>query len=89
MERSTYFTELSRRLREQGIESFFTDDRRLKVKLHGELVLYVSPSSEVFLLPAWSRDEEAIALYHQTAETAEMVSEYVDFPGLDLRVQSN
>lgn len=78
MEPSTYFTELSRRLREQGIESFSTDGRQLKVRLHGEPVLFVSPNNEVFLLPAGSQNAETSALYHQTAETAEMVSEYVE-----------
>ena len=67
-----------RRLREQGIESFSTDSRRLKVQLHGKPVLFVSPNSEVFLLPAGSQNAEASALYHRVAETAEMVSEYVE-----------
>ena len=78
MEQSTYFTELTRRLREQGIESFSTDSRRLKVQLHGKPVLFVSPNSEVFLLPAGSQNAEASALYHRVSETAEMVSEYVE-----------
>ena len=78
MEQSTYFTELTRRLREQGFESFSTDSRRLKVQLHGKPVLFVSPNSEVFLLPAGSQNAEASALYHRVAETAEMVSEYVE-----------
>ena len=78
MKQNPYFTELSRRLGEQGIESFSAEDRRLKVRLHGEPVLFVSPDREVFLLPAGNRNEEARALYHQVAETAELVSEYVE-----------
>ena len=78
MKQNPYFTELSRRLGEQGIESFSAEGRRLKVRLRGEPVLFVSSDREVFLLPAGSRNEEVRALYHQVAETAEMVSEYVD-----------
>ena len=50
MKQIPYFTELSRRLGEQGIEAFSTEGRRLKVRLHGEPVLFVSPDSEVFFL---------------------------------------
>ena len=50
MKQNPYFTELSRRLGEQGIEAFSTEGRRLKVRLHGEPVLFVSPDSEVFFL---------------------------------------
>lgn len=59
MKQNPYFTELSRRLGEQGLESFSPKGRRLKDRLHGEPVLFVSPDSEVFLLPAGSRNEEA------------------------------
>ena len=50
MKQNPYFTELSRRLGEQGIEAFSTEGRRLKVRHHGEPVLFVSPDSEVFFL---------------------------------------
>ncbi len=78
MEQSTYFTELTRRLRELGIESFSTDSHRLKVRLHGKPVLFVSPDSEVFLLPAGSQNAEASALYHQVAVIADEVYGYVE-----------
>ena len=78
MKQNPYSTELSRRLGEQGIEAFSTEGQRLKVRLHGEPVLFVSPDSEVFFLTAGNRNEESRALYHQVAETAEMVSEYME-----------
>ena len=54
-----YFKELSRRLREDQIESAVAGGGRLEVSLGGQPVLYVSPNSEVLLLPAGSGSEEA------------------------------
>ena len=73
-----YFLGLSRRLREEGIESSAIEDKRLEVSLHGQPVLYVSPASDVFLLPAGSQNEEASELYHQVAVVADEVYEYVE-----------
>lgn len=62
---SKFFEELSRCLREGGIESSNIEDKRLEVFLHGQPVLFVSPGHDVFLLPAGSRNEEASDLYHR------------------------
>ena len=73
-----YFTELSRRLRAEEIESATAGGDRLEVSLRGQPVLYVSPNSEVFLLPAGSGSEEANDLYHRVAATVDEVYEYVE-----------
>lgn len=76
--REKYFLELSRRLQERGIESSVIADKRLEVFLHSQPVLYVSPASDVFLLPAGSQNEEASELYHQVAMDADEVYSYVE-----------
>lgn len=73
-----YFKELARRLREEQIGSAMAGGDRLEVSLRGQPVLYVSPNSEVFLLPAGSGSEEANDLYHRVAATADGVYEYVE-----------
>ena len=73
-----YFSELSRRLREEGIETSLANKQKLYVLLHGQPVLFVSPASDVFLLPAGSKNEEASELYHQVAAVADEVYEYVE-----------
>lgn len=75
---SKFFEELSRCLREGGIESSNIEDKRLEVFLHGQPVLFVSPGHDVFLLPAGSRNEEASDLYHRVAGMADEVYEYVE-----------
>ena len=50
----------------------------MEVILHDQPVLYVSPGNDVFLLPAGSNNEEAYELYHQVAEVADKVYEYVE-----------
>lgn len=76
--RTKFFAELSRRLREDQIESAVAGSDRLEVSLGGQPVLYVSPNSEVFLLPAGSGSEEASDLYHRVAAIADEVHEYVE-----------
>ena len=76
--KNKYLTELSRRLSMEGIQSAIKEDRRLEVSLHGQPVLYVSPASDVFLLPEGSKNEEASELYHQVAVTADEVYGYVE-----------
>ena len=66
-----FFTELSRRLAERGIESVSKEGAKLEIILHAQPVLYVSPGNDVFLLPAGSNNEEAHELYHQVAEVAD------------------
>lgn len=73
-----YFTELSRRLRAEEIESATAGGDRLEVSLRGQPVLYVSPNSEIFFLPAGSGSEEANDLYHRVAATVDEVYEYVE-----------
>ena len=76
--RKMYFPELSRCLQEKGIETSLANTQKLYVLLHDQPVLYVSPASDVFLLPAGSQNEEASELYHQVAVTADEVYEYVE-----------
>ena len=73
-----FFTELSRRLAERGIESVSKEGAQLEIILHAQPVLYASPGNALFLLPAGSNNEEAYELYHQVAEVADKVYEYVD-----------
>ena len=73
--KNKYLTEVSRRLSEDGIQSSIREDRRLDIFLHDRPVLYVSPASDVFLLPDGSQNEEASELYHQVAVTADEVYE--------------
>ena len=76
--RKMYFSELSRRLREKGIETSLADTQKLDVLLRGRPILFVSSSSDIFLLPAGSQNEEASDLYHQVAVVADEVYEYVE-----------
>ena len=76
--KNKYLTELSRRLSVDGIQSAIKEDRRLDVFLHDRPVLYVSPASDVFLLPAGSQNEEASELYHQVAMATDEVYSYVE-----------
>ena len=73
-----FFEELSRRLREGGVESSNVEDRRLEIFLHGQPVLFVSPGNDVFLFPAGSNNPEASELYHQVAMAADEVYGYVE-----------
>ena len=72
------FMELSRCLEKEEIKSVNQEDKRLEVFLHSQPVLYVSPASDVFLLPAGSQNEEASELYHQVAMAADEVYSYVE-----------
>ena len=76
--RKIYFSELSRRLREKGIETSLADAQKLDILLRGRPVLFVSSNSDIFLLPAGSQNEEASDLYHQVAVVADEVYEYVE-----------
>ena len=76
--RKMYFSELSRRLREKGIETSLADTQKLDILLRGRPVLFVSSGSDIFLLPAGSQNEEASELYHQVAVVADEVYEYVE-----------
>ena len=73
-----FYAELSRRLREEGIESSHAGTQNLNVSLHGQPVLCVTPSSEIFILPAGSKNEEVNDLYHRVGATADEVYEYVE-----------
>lgn len=73
-----FFEELSRRLREGGVESSNVEDRRLEIFLHGQPVLFVSPGNDVFLFPAGSNNPEASELYHRVAQTADEVYTYAE-----------
>ncbi len=72
------FMELSRCLEKEEIKSVNQEDKRLEVFLHGQPVLFVSPASDVFLLPAGSKNEKASELYHQVAVVADKVYGYVE-----------
>ena len=73
-----FFAELSRRLYIGGIESSAVEDKRPEIFLRSQPVLFVSPASDVFLLPAGSNNEEASELYHQVAVAADEVYSYVE-----------
>lgn len=73
-----FFEELSRCLRESGIESSIVEDKWLEILLHGQPVLFVSSGHDVFLLPAGSQNQEASELYHRVAGTADEVYGYVE-----------
>ena len=72
-----FLAELSYCLSTDGIQSFIDNPSRLAILLHGQPVLYVSTTSDVFLLPAGSKSEEASELYHRVAAVADEVYEYV------------
>ena len=76
--REKFYAELSRRLREEGIESSHAGTQNLNVSLHGQPVLCVTPSSEIYILPAGSKNEEVNDLYHRVGATADEVYEYVE-----------
>lgn len=76
--KNKFFAELSRRLRAEQIQSSIVEGKRLDVFLEGQPVLYVAPSSDVFLLPGGSKNEAANDLYHQVATVADEVYEYVE-----------
>ena len=76
--REKYFSELSRRLQEKGIEASLADTQKLDVLLRGRPVLFASSSSDIFLLPAGSQNAEVSELYHQVAVVADEVYEYVE-----------
>lgn len=79
-----FFEELSRCLREGGVESSNVEDRRLEIFLHGQPVLFVSPGNDVFLFPAGSNNPEASELYHRVAQTADEVYTYnCDYSNLE------
>lgn len=73
-----FFTELSRRLQENQIISAAVDGDRLEISLGNQPVLFVSPDSDVFLLPEGSGSEETGELYHTVAATADEVYAYVE-----------
>ena len=65
-------------MREEGIESSYAGTQNLNVSLHGQPVLCVTPSSEIYILPAGSKNEEVNDLYHRVGATADEVYEYVE-----------
>ena len=73
-----YFNELARRLREEGIETAQSEENRLDVLLNGCPVFFVSPSSDVFLLPAGDRQLEVSELYYRVGQLADEVYGYVE-----------
>ena len=72
-----YFSELSRRLAEVGIDSRETSPTCLSVLLDGHPTLTVNPAGDVFLPREWSGSMEANDLFHQTDALAGEVYEYV------------
>ena len=76
--KSKYFTELSRRLREEQIETAQSQENRLEVLYQGRPALFVSPGSDVFLLPAGDRQLEVSELYYRVGQLANEVYGYVE-----------
>ena len=58
-----FFKELSRRLREIQIETAQSEENRLDVLFNGRPVLFVSPSGDVFHLPAGDKQLEVSELF--------------------------
>lgn len=71
-----YFAELARRLREDGISTGESASGCLTVLLHGQAVIIVRKSSDAFLTPEGSGNQEASDLYHQVSRLAAAVKEY-------------
>lgn len=71
-----YFAELARRLNEDGISTGEKNDNRLQVLLHGKLVINVTRSGDVFLMPEASGKQEAGELYHKVSRLSSEVKEY-------------
>ena len=71
-----YFAELARRLNEDGISTGEKNDNRLQVLLHGKLVINVTQSGDVLLMPEASGNQEAGELYHEVSRLACAVKEY-------------
>ena len=75
---SIFFKELSRRLREKQIETIQSQENRLDVLLNGCPALFVSPSSDVFLLPAGDKQLEVSELYYRVGQLVAEVYGYVE-----------
>ncbi len=73
-----FLAELSRRLAKDGIESVNKKGVQLEIILKARPVLSVSSAGNIFLLLAGNKNEEASELYHQVAEAADEVYEYVE-----------
>lgn len=71
-----YFAELARRLNEDGVSTGEKNDNRLQVLLHGKLVINVTQSGDVLLMPEASGNQEAGELYHEVSRLACAVKEY-------------
>ena len=73
-----FFKELSRRLREIQIETAQSEENRLDVLFNGRPVLFVSPSGDVFHLPAGDKQLEVSELYYRVGQLADEVYGYVE-----------
>lgn len=71
-----YFAELARRLKEDGVSTGESASGCLTVLLHGQAVIIVGKSSDIFLTPEGSGNQEASELYHQVSGSAAAVKEY-------------
>lgn len=71
-----YFSELARRLKEDGVSTGENTNGWLTVLLQGQAVIIVGKSSDVFLTPEGSGNQEASELYHQVSRSAAAVKEY-------------
>lgn len=72
-----YFTELSRILAKQDIESIVQREDNLTILLDGLPACHVGATSQMFVAPGDLRTPEADELYHMTAPIAETVREYM------------
>ena len=71
-----YFKELARRLKELDIEVGKAGDHALPILLHGQTAITVRQSSDIFLAPESSGNQEAGELYHRVSGLAREVKEY-------------
>ena len=74
--KNRYFTELARRLKEDGISVGTAGEGHLPIQLHGQVVMNVMWKGTVLLMPSASGDQEAGELYGQVSGLASAVKEY-------------
>ena len=74
--KETYFRELIRRLREEGIETGPPANDHVPVQMEGRTVFYITTGGDVLLLPETAKDPAAGALYDRAGPLAAEVLEY-------------
>ena len=71
-----FFTELSRTLAEQSIQTAGVDRGRLPILLDGQPAICVEPSGMLYLSSGYVESRDCSELYHKVVPFSEMVYEY-------------